>query len=655
MALFSNITKYTNMFTISDQERFSIISHDIIANTVTKELREIFKKEWDERYPNMPWNDDNKSLNDFNQVERSSIKRSTRTNTKYLKNTGNREEWDASALFQVLLFSRSLDLKNRKNKTFLCIDQLRNMRNSVTHHHTQSLSKVEFNDIFQRIITSLTDLNCLHAIHSIEAKVKRMNFMKSLKGLVLVLISIFAAVMIQRLFSDTDYQLHPDKFYFPSERTPPYFQGRDAEIEEISQCLMNGSYTIVNIIGMPAIGKTSTAIAVGQHLKETFNQPVVFVDLRGSNSTSDILSNFAMSVTGDYSSNFETLSPAFVKLLRTFSQNTTTLILDNIEDILLNTNTKQEFHKFLKTLVSNSVKGFNILCTSRKWFEVIGINVVNIHLKPLKQSTSASILRALHPKLSKISANRIAELTGGIPLLLELIGSHLKSNFVDPTDLISEIEEQNIFVVSNDVEDMTDDTNLFKLIRLLYERLDSSIGHMFVSLTVFDGSFTKDAAIHISHQGNISRDTIRNTSKAIGKLQKLCMLENLSGGNGDIRYAMHHILRTFVIELSRNDLTVLQNRQRSERQKEVYITMHLEKWEEFISPYRNLMKSFTDDPVPDKYPYSTKSDNIYILTFHRFESAVDSMIKLGNDERLLEAYFILGHLYASLDYHSQGN
>ena len=36
------------------------------------------------------------------------------------------------------------------------------------------------------------------------------------------------------------------------------------------------------------------------------------------------------------------------------------------------------------------------------------------------------------------------------------------------------------------------------------------------------------------------------------------------------------------------------------------------------------------------------------MTFHRFESAIDSMRKLGDDEHLLEAYFILGHLYDSL-------
>ena len=203
MALFSNITKYRSMFTISDQERFSIISHDIIANTVTKELREIFKKEWDERYPNMPWNDDNKSLNDFNQVERSSIKRSTRTNTKYLKNTGNREEWDATALFQVILFSRSLDLKNRKNKMYLYIDELRDIRNFVTHHHTQSLSKKEFNDMLKHTKTSLMDLNCLHEVDSIEATITRKNTTKTwaqIMGLTLVLLSLFVGMMIHRLF-----------------------------------------------------------------------------------------------------------------------------------------------------------------------------------------------------------------------------------------------------------------------------------------------------------------------------------------------------------------------------------------------------------------------------------------------------------------------
>ena len=57
-----------SMLTINDQERFSIVSH-IITKIVAKELRTIFKKEWEQQYPQMPWTDDHKSLTNFTHTQ----------------------------------------------------------------------------------------------------------------------------------------------------------------------------------------------------------------------------------------------------------------------------------------------------------------------------------------------------------------------------------------------------------------------------------------------------------------------------------------------------------------------------------------------------------------------------------------------------------
>ena len=586
---------------MNDQERFSIVSH-IITKTVAKELRTIFKKEWDGRYPKMPWTDDNLSLTHFTQIEKSVPKRrSSRTNTKYLKNTGNRDDWDVSALFQAILFSRSLDLKNRKNKVYLCIDELRNIRNSIAHHSNQSLGKKEFNDILKQIKKSMMDLNCSTAVLEIEAIVKEKIFYRRLILLSFVILTLISIASNMALFTREQGQLStnildPDNFYFPSERKPSYFQGRETEISEISQCLQNGSFHIVNIIGMPAIGKTSTAIAVGKELKDKFNRHVVFIDYHGTNSKSAILSKLARSVTGNYSIKFDTLTPEYEMLLQKLYNSSTTLIFDNTEDILLDPNTNQEFRKFITKLITESVPGFNILCTSRLWFDVIRANVANIRLKPLNTTTSMAILKSLHFAISPDHAFNISKLAGGVPLLLELIGSHLECGIVDVADLISMIQEQNIFVVSEEIEDMTDDTNLYKLINLLYERMDPFLSHMFVSLSIFESSFTKDAAIHVSYHGRMSEESIRNIPKAIGRLQKLCLLENLTGANRDRQYAMHHVLRTFILELSTKDPAVHKKQLNSIKRKQVYFAEHLERWEEVSFSYRDLLESFIHDP-----------------------------------------------------------
>ncbi len=393
---------------------------------------------------------------------------------------------------------------------------------------------------------------------------------------------------------------------------------------------------------MAAVGKTSTAIAVGRYFKEKFGHKIVFVNLQNLNSTSDILTNLAISITGDYQVKFEVITPKYDMLLQKLYDNKTILIFDNVEDVLLNTNTSHFFRAFVKKLVIESIQGFNIICTSRQRFDVIGIDLIHFNIKPLNILSSVTILNQQTSKLSGNQAVHIAHHCGGIPLLLELIGSQLETEMIEVTDLISMMRERNIMEISSDLDDVTDESNLFKLIHWLYSKLKPSLQTAFIALSVFDRPFTKHAAAYILKQGQSnSVDTNRNhnISYVIGGLQKLCLLENLSGPNVDNRYAMHDVLHNFVTELAKINSTVQYERSKAEKRKHQYAVKQLEVWEEFISPYKTILDAFKYDPEFSDYEWK-----IITSRYYRGETNLKPIVETGNDKHLIYAYFILGYI-----------
>ena len=150
----------------------------------------------------------------------------------------------------------------------------------------------------------------------------------------------------------SDTPMH-DKERFPAP--PESFSGRDAEIQQAIEGLKHGR--LVTLWGAPGIGKTATAIMVGDYLlqRNGFRDGIYFVDLRGVQSPDGVRALIARELgveAEDDAQLFSQISPQ--RLL---------LILDNCEDPL------HHAARGFRGLISGLMKmcrGLRLLLTSRR-------------------------------------------------------------------------------------------------------------------------------------------------------------------------------------------------------------------------------------------------------------------------------------------------
>ena len=101
----------------------------LVVNVIPTQLRNYFKDKWDANYPFNPWDDTGNSGKFFLQSEK-------KINDKgILKNiqNGDRNKWDGTTLFAVLLYSSHNLIKGDQN-TRTCINNLRRLRNEHFAH-----------------------------------------------------------------------------------------------------------------------------------------------------------------------------------------------------------------------------------------------------------------------------------------------------------------------------------------------------------------------------------------------------------------------------------------------------------------------------------------------------------------------------------------
>ena len=126
----------------------------IVTDELTEGLREIFKREWDNRYKATlgEWKDEPKNGMDFwNRESLKTRKRNARLLT--IIKDGNRAEWDCTVLFCAILYSDCISSLNpvvRSN-----VDYLRRFRNENFSHIPRGyLSSVYFQKAILDISTA---------------------------------------------------------------------------------------------------------------------------------------------------------------------------------------------------------------------------------------------------------------------------------------------------------------------------------------------------------------------------------------------------------------------------------------------------------------------------------------------------------------------
>ena len=323
----------------TNQSRFWGKTCTIIIELATQYLREVFKKEWDFLYPATPWDDhSNTTLQQFILEEKNDIKNWNQHKQYYSHLSPNRKDWDATGLFQVLLYSKSLNLQHLKPKLYGHIDELRKIRNGLVHQSNTAMSKGEFERLYESIEAAFSSMNIPSAVNDLE-KIKKdairptvaelehvkkrwkdeqdnKVFLVILYKVVAVLVTLvfiikqntpnrssqhvktqidtantncavitFVSIVAVALFASSVGNVHltvtqngPD--YLPESKCPSYFHGRQNDITKISNSVKEKTHRMVNIYGSLGMGKTATTVAVGKSAKDCGFR-VAYADLQG--------------------------------------------------------------------------------------------------------------------------------------------------------------------------------------------------------------------------------------------------------------------------------------------------------------------------------------------------------------------------------------
>ena len=227
-----------------------------------------------------------------------------------------------------------------------------------------------------------------------------------------ILIGISALISLMAVvWSNTDcYQL--GLCHSKSLPSVSHFVGREEDIINITGYLdfATTDVQVVHIVGPPGFGKSTLAMKIGEIFLRKWVK-VHYIDVRQTMVRDTLPENIVFNLLESWKSRL-TLND-----LEEGMRSNTLIILDNCDELL--EHSKEEFLTALKSSKPNNVK---YILISQKWVADIG----NFRLHAIyKLSSEAAIqlLGTLAPSLMEDQKRQIADLTGNVPLALEVVGA----------------------------------------------------------------------------------------------------------------------------------------------------------------------------------------------------------------------------------------
>ena len=320
---------------------------------------------------------------------------------------------------------------------------------------------------------------------------------------------------------------------YPSD----HFFGREEEVNYVIGLLDNDT-SIVNIFGSPGFGKSTLAIHVGHRMLEKwFIVHYVNLDECPKNGVQQFIAERVMN-----SDQQETLD--FNKWVRGRSLYNL-IILDNCDEVLQSQ--KGDLQSTVKKIVDNS-QNFKFLITSREATSYIGrFEAYKLH--ELSKEAACDLLR--HKIPSGIDSNlsqreELAELTGNVPLALQIIGSLLRlPTLASPAvvTVIEELKKEPILTLSP--KEINEKSTINASFSLSYKYLNDEEKRIGQLLSNFPGSFDMEACVyiitHVLFQNKPPADIIRNAVKVL-------VQRSLLEFDEQSRYHFHNLIREYFFE-----------------------------------------------------------------------------------------------------------
>jgi predicted ATPase len=322
--------------------------------------------------------------------------------------------------------------------------------------------------------------------------------------------------------------------------------GREPAIDEVAGLLGRPEVRLVTLTGPGGVGKTRLALAVGELLRDRFDE-VVFVPLETATRREQVLAGIARAVGADLAG---TDSPLQV-LVEQLVGSRWLLILDNLEQVL-------DVAGDLGELLARSPR-VAILATSRT---VLGLRAERDYpVPPLLLADDATVsvetliaspavalfvdrARAVRPDfaLTEGNAAAVAEICRrleGLPLAIELAAA--RTRLLDPDELLRRLATSLDALGTGPVDLPQRQRTLRDTVQWSMDLLDDNERSLLETMAIFVDGWTVDAAGQVA---GLAEDRALDLSEALER-SSLIQLDSTELGP---RLRMLNVIRRFVAE-----------------------------------------------------------------------------------------------------------
>ena len=303
----------------------------------------------------------------------------------------------------------------------------------------------------------------------------------------------------------------------------PMFTGRKVEIQNVIAFLIDKESAVVSLHGGPGFGKTAIAIEVSHQLSEDHNIPVVFSQLTTAASVDEMIRQLCLDIGVNHE---DDPKQSLMLWLRNIKRKVI-FVMDDVDSLLEN---KTSFYEFVRLLRKNSSPHCQIVMTSRRSFEIPELSS-EVQVDEMDDEACIELLKKKCLQKDDEFLGKLAEICGKIPLAMCIAGSRVK-DFDDSNELLQHLKKQPMKALKR----FESDQFVNKAINMSYEKCSNEEQEMFIRLSVFEGSFDKDAAKAVIEKGDLETTDV---------LQNL-VSRSLIKGSTEHRYSIHLLIKHFL-------------------------------------------------------------------------------------------------------------
>ena len=302
------------------------------------------------------------------------------------------------------------------------------------------------------------------------------------------------------------------------------FTGREDEIQKVIALLKEEEKAVVSLHGGPGFGKTAIAIQTSYKLSEDHKIPVVFSQLTTASTVDEMIRQLCLDVGVNHE---DDPKPSLILWLKNIRKKII-WVMDDVDSLLED---KTGFYRFVHLLRKSSNQQCQILTTSRTFCEIPDLATDKVEVDEMDEEACIKLLKNICSQNNDKFLLRLAELCGHVPLAMCIAGS-LVDEFEDSGELLLHLEKQPMKILKRP----NSNQYVNRAINLSYEKCSDEEQETFIRLSVFEGSFSKDAARTV-----IEKDPL-DTNDILQKLVSRSLIKEPTKH----RYSIHFLIKHFL-------------------------------------------------------------------------------------------------------------